>query len=284
MNIRKAFFSGSWYPAEASACEKEIKHFLKSEEINESSGQKFIGGIVPHAGWYYSGSIACNVISRLQGQETPDVLAIFGMHLAANSQPYIMTKGAWETPFGELEIEREIPDELIKFFDFRIINSEDSIQDNTIELQLPFVKYFFNDVKIIPIGLPPVKESLDIARKLADISIRQGITIKVVGSTDLTHYGPNYGFTPEGIGDLALEWVRNVNDHAVIDAILSMKSMQVLSEAKNNHNACCAGAVAGTIEAAKCLGASYSKQIAYSTSADKSPGSSFVGYTGILFA
>ena len=29
MKVRKSTFSGSWYPGNASACEKEIKGFLK---------------------------------------------------------------------------------------------------------------------------------------------------------------------------------------------------------------------------------------------------------------
>jgi hypothetical protein len=69
----------------------------------------------------------------------------------------------------------------------------------------------------------------------------------------------------------------------VIDAMLSMDPESVISEALSNQNACCAGAAATAIAAAKELGAKNSESIRYATSYDKSPGDSFVGYVGIVF-
>jgi AmmeMemoRadiSam system protein B len=57
----------------------------------------------------------------------------------------------------------------------------------------------------------------------------------------------------------------------------------VIDEALARQNACCAGAAATAIEAAKHLGADRAESIAYATSYDKSPGDSFVGYVGIVF-
>ena len=95
MKTRKAMLAGSWYPENASGCEKEIKSFLREYEEKSVSDRPWIGGIVPHAGWYYSGSIACNVINCLKNATPPDVFVIFGMHLPTNSPAYIMTDGAW---------------------------------------------------------------------------------------------------------------------------------------------------------------------------------------------
>ena len=60
--VRKAVFAGSWYPSSASECEREITGFLEEGKNLNPPGRALVGGIVPHAGWYYSGSIACNVI------------------------------------------------------------------------------------------------------------------------------------------------------------------------------------------------------------------------------
>ena len=57
----------------------------------------------------------------------------------------------------------------------------------------------------------------------------------------------------------------------------------VINEAVTRHNACCGGAAATAIAAAKALGAEHAESIAYATSYDKSPGNSFVGYVGIVF-
>ncbi|HPA13629.1 MAG TPA: AmmeMemoRadiSam system protein B [Desulfobacterales bacterium] len=283
MNTRKALFAGSWYPDNAAGCEKEIKKYLKDKNVKTPVKKNLIGGIVPHAGWYFSGSIACNVIHCLKGDAAPDVFVIFGMHLHPGSSRYIMTEGAWETPLGKIQIETSLAAELAKKFTFRIETAENFTQDNTIELQLPFIKYFFKDVKIVPIGVPPVKASLEIGKTAAEISARMGLRMKVLGSTDLTHYGWNYGFTPKGTGRSALDWVRNENDRRIIDAMVSMDPERVIDEAISSGNACCAGAAATAIATGIQLGAEKGESISYSTSHDKSPGDSFVGYVGIVF-
>jgi hypothetical protein len=65
--------------------------------------------------------------------------------------------------------------------------------------------------------------------------------------------------------------------------MLDLDPNTVISEGLANHNACCSGAAATAIAAAKELGAEKAQTIAYSTSYDKSPGDSFVGYVGIVF-
>jgi AmmeMemoRadiSam system protein B len=223
MGIRKADFAGSWYPGRPDDCEREILSFLKDKNISRPSGKPLIGGIVPHAGWYFSGSIACNVISALKDEIPPDIVVIFGMHLHEDSPCYIMKEGDWETPFGNIQIADELTGKLIEKFSFNIETAENYQPDNTIELQLPFVKYVFENVKIAPIGVPPATESLRIGEAVAEIASELGLKIKVLGSTDLTHYGYNYGFVTQGTGPAAVDWVRNTNDRRVIDAMLDMR-------------------------------------------------------------
>lgn len=281
MKARKPVFAGSWYPESASECERQIKEFIK--DAKTFSGIKPVGGIVPHAGWYYSGKIACNVVKILSEAGAPDVLLIFGMHLHAGSPRFLMKEGSWETPFGEIEIEERIAARLAEKYSFEIETAQRFTRDNTIELQLPFIKYFFKNVKIVPMGVPPVEESLTIGRDAVKIAKGLGLKVMVLGSTDLTHYGENYGFVSHGTGAQAVKWVKNENDKRVIDAMLEMNPGKVIKEALSNDNACCAGAAATAISAAKELGASRAELVTYTTSYDISPGNSFVGYAGIVF-
>ncbi|MBU1053153.1 MAG: AmmeMemoRadiSam system protein B [Proteobacteria bacterium] len=283
MKTRKAVFAGSWYPASATECEREIKAFIKESKTGDLTGIKKTGGIVPHAGWYFSGSIACNIIKILSEGISPDVFLIFGMHLHKGSPNYLMKEGAWETPFGDIKIQEEIAEELSKKYSFQIETAQRFTQDNTIELQLPFIKYFFQDVKIVPMGVPPVRKSFDIGKDAASIATGLGLKVMVLGSTDLTHYGVNYGFVSKGTGASALNWVKNENDRKAIDAMLEMNPEKVIEEALFNENACCSGAAATAISTGKELGATKAKLITYQTSYDKNPSDSFVGYAGIIF-
>ena len=281
--LRRTAFAGSWYPSSAAECEKEIEGFLaEGQKMNFPMGKR-VGGIVPHAGWFFSGSIACNVIRCLKSDDPPDVFVVFGMHLHPDSPCIMMAEGAWETPFGEICVDEQLAAELTKQFSFTLESPGRVTQDNTIELQLPFIKYFFNEVKIVAMGVPPAKSSLEIGRAVVDIANRLNLRINVIGSTDLTHYGRNYGFVSEGTGPQALDWVRSQNDRRIIDLMLDMDAEKVIGEALTSQNACCAGAAATAIETAKQLGADRAESIAYATSYDKNPGDSFVGYVGIVF-
>lgn len=282
MRVRRASFAGSWYPDIPEACEREIKQFLGKKTLEIPEGP-WVGGIVPHAGWYFSGEIACRVIQALKTGTPPDLFILFGMHLHPASPNYIMTEGAWETPFGEIAVETELAQSLAERFPFRIETARNHAKDNTIELQLPFIKYFYPKARIVPLGLPPREASLEIGKAAAEISSELGMHARVIGSTDLTHYGFNYGFIPQGTGASAVSWVRNENDRKVIDAMLAMNPTGVIEEALVNQNACCSGAAAAAMAAGKALGASSAMQTAYATSYDKSPGDSFVGYVGVLF-
>jgi AmmeMemoRadiSam system protein B len=194
-----------------------------------------------------------------------------------------MKEGSWATPLGEIEIDQDLAQGLASEFPFHVETASQYEQDNTIELQLPFIKYLFPDAKILPLGVPPNSASIQIGKRVADIAEDLGRQILVLGSTDLTHYGGNYGYTPKGTGKDAVDWVKNHNDKKMIDIILEMDEDGIILESLENHNACCSGAVATTVAAVKRMGARKGVRLTYSTSYDIRPNQSFVGYVGIVF-
>jgi AmmeMemoRadiSam system protein B len=283
MTVRPADLAGSWYPANETDCRRTIESFIAESTPCPSPPGGGIGGIVPHAGWVFSGRIACNVISCLQREPAPDTFIIFGRHLHPGSGNYLMKEGSWATPLGDLGIDTEMGEALDLEFAFNLETASRYDQDNTIELQLPFVRYFFPEARLVPIGVPPRTESLDIGKRVATLCKEMGRRALVLGSTDLTHYGYNYGYAPKGAGQEAVDWVKNENDKAIVDLMVSMDPQGVIEDAMDRQNACCAGAAAAAIVAAKELGAGRGEKIIYATSYDVRPDSSFVGYAGVLF-
>jgi AmmeMemoRadiSam system protein B len=281
MAARNADFAGSWYPARESDCRRVIEEFTAAA-IPCPSGRA-LGGIVPHAGWVFSGKIACNVIRCLSEQSTPDTILVFGRHLHPSSKSYIMAEGSWATPLGEIDIDGEAGEKLLAEFPFVVETPTRYDQDNTIELQLPFIKHFFPRAKILPLGVPPATGSLRIGERAAEVLAAMGRKTLALGSTDLTHYGYNYGYAPKGVGKPAVDWVKGENDKRLVDRILKMDAEGVIRESLTNHNACCSGAVSAAIAAAKTLGARHAQKLLYATSYDVRPDNSFVGYVGVLF-
>ena len=283
MKIRGADLAGSWYPGGESDCRRTIERFLDSELLCPDTWGDIVGGIVPHAGWVFSGKIACKVIECLSVKNGADTCIIFGRHLHSASDNIIMKEGQWATPLGELGVDVDLAAQLAAEFPFDVETTSRYDHDNTIEVQLPFIKYFFPEIRIVPIGLPPNPASLDIAKRAVEISKGMGRKTIVLGSTDLTHYGSNYGYMPKGTGEEAVEWVKTVNDRRAVDLMVAMDENAVIDESFESHNICCSGAVAAAIAAVKELGALKAKEMIYSNSYDLRPDNSFVGYVGIVF-
>jgi AmmeMemoRadiSam system protein B len=124
---------------------------------------------------------------------------------------------------------------------------------------------------------------------IGDIISGSDKKIVCIGSTDLTHYGPRYGFTPMGAGVEGLKWASDVNDRKFIDLALEMAADGMLVEAAENGNACGAGAAAAAVATAKRLGKTQGVLLAYTNSNEvmqREMGASStdsVGYAAIAF-
>ena len=281
MDIKKMAFAGSWYPATAGECEASIRHFL-GDKKGRLEG-KFIGGIVPHAGWYYSGSIACRVIASLGTDEPVDTVVLFGAHMHQQSEPFILSHGAVETPFGDLEVDEPLTEKIISGISIRARSPEKFPDENTLELQNPFIKYFFPDAKIIVCGVAPSFFASVIGNMVVDEAASLSRRIRIIGSTDMTHYGPQFGLLTAGKGKKAVKWVTHENDQKAVDAMLKMDEQNIIAQGLDNKNMCCPGAAAATAAACKKMGAVNAVEVDYATSFEKTESDSFVGYSGILY-
>lgn len=282
MEIKRMSFAGTWYPSSAEECESSIKQFL-SEKSGRASGQ-YAGGVVPHAGWYYSGSIACRVIASLQSDQAVDTIVVFGAHMHQQSEPFILSQGTVETPFGNMDVDETLTEKILTGISIRPRTPSKFPSENTLELQLPFIKYFFPKAKIVLCGVAPSGFAPIIGQTVVDEAHRLSRNIRIVGSTDMTHYGPDFGFLTAGKGRESVDWVTNENDRSAIDAMLAMDESAIIQKGLKNKSMCCPGAAAATVAACKKMGAAKATELDYATSFEKSASDSFVGYSGILYS
>ena len=112
-----------------------------------------------------------------------------------------------------------------------------------------------------------------------------GRDIVVLGSTDFTHYGAIYGYTPAGTRPIekVLRWIYQT-DKSLIDKILSLDAEGLVrSVRENNYTMCGCLPVATMIIAAKKMGASGGRLLKYATSYDVQGSSeAIVGYASIV--
>ncbi|MGO9122917.1 MAG: AmmeMemoRadiSam system protein B [Desulfomonilaceae bacterium] len=278
MKVRSRSLPTGWYPDSAVECKREIDDFLRGFTPPEGS---WIGGVVPHAGWYFSGKLAARVISVLSEARSPDRVVIYGGHLGGNSNPIVYTEDVWETPMGTQAMDSEIARELIA--KGHALEPGLGFSDNTVEVQLPIIKRFFDGVPLIATHSPSSEKAVQFAAAVDELLKSRGLAAVFLGSSDLTHYGPNYGFTPHGTGASAVKWVKDENDHSLIRKAIAMDAQALLEDARAKRNTCSAGSIASVIESAVRNGAKAGRLLEYYTSYDIMPGSSFVGYAGIIF-
>jgi AmmeMemoRadiSam system protein B len=281
MTRRKRSLPRGWYPFDKKDCQREIESYIEGWSPPPSLSDAERGGIVPHAGWYFSGKIAARVFSSLKSKKKIEVAVLYGGHLGSNELPCIVMQETWETPFGDIEIHTDFAKRLLKRID---VKEESPLSgDNTIEVHLAMVKYFFPEAKLLAIRSPASLQAEGLGKEVAGIAQKEGISIVAVGSTDLTHYGPNYGFLAKGIGPSAVEWVKKENDKGWVDRALKMDAEGLIEHARKNDSACSAGAAASAIATCKVLGAEKGMLVDYYTSYDILPDDSFVGYAGIVY-
>ncbi|MDR2702340.1 MAG: AmmeMemoRadiSam system protein B [Spirochaetaceae bacterium] len=300
MNLRKPCLPPLWYPGDPDGIGNFLSDYCDGGgKARTLSAGTVIAAVAPHAGWYYSGAIAAQAVAALSGQvaaagqgSEPDTVAVIGGHLPQGMPALFAMEDAADTPLGPMEIDGEIRDTLCtRLQETGILRpAPDRYQDNTVEVLLPMVRYFFPQAKLLWMRLPADICSFEVGKLLARTAASLGRKFLVLGSTDLTHYGHHYEFIPHGSGKAALDWVKNVNDRRFIDAAEAGDAAAVLARAGEERSACSAGAVLGVMGYAAELRGTQSgssgKLLAYGTSADAGDGGvpdSFVGYGAFVW-
>ena len=276
MQIRTPAVAGVFYPGKKNELKQLIKesflHKFGPRSIPPTKNKKQIFGIIcPHAGYMYSGPIACRSFYAISS-DIPELFIIVGPnHWGVGYNVATMKDSKWQTPLGEVEVDSEAADEISKIADIIEIDNFSHSREHSLEVQIPILQEIAKKFKIVPIAL--IDQSKEVAIKVgsAMAKIAKKKKTMIVGSSDFTHYEPN---------EFAHE-----QDMALIEPILKLdvdRFYDVLQE--RNVTACGYGAIASTMIASKELGATKGELLKYATSGDVTGDtSSVVGYGSIVF-
>lgn len=286
MMIRKACRAGSFYPFDEHSCHRQIQECL-GEYVPPAEPANIVAGIVPHAGWVFSGPTAAKVFTSIQQKASPKTFLIFGaVHVWGVSAAALFPEGAWETPCGSAVIDEALAARLLdNVADMLQPDPAAHTREHSIEVQVPFIQHLFPSAKILPIMVSPGSQAERLGTRIGTLLAEFGSDVVVIGSTDLTHYGPSFDFTPYGVGEDALRQMKE-NDRRIIELAVQMQAANVIREAEQHRNACGAGAIAATVAAAQALGAERGYLLEHTTSHEVMPerrAADAVGYAGIIF-
>ncbi|MDH4203275.1 MAG: AmmeMemoRadiSam system protein B [Phycisphaerae bacterium] len=290
MNVRKPAVAGQFYGGTPAQCLAEIDECLPLRDLKTELPDPIVAAIVPHAGWVFSGELAATAFKAIQqANQHVDTFVIFGAaHRYFGGGAVVYDSGAWETPLGQIEIDAELASQIID--KGAIADPKAHRSEHSIEVQVPFIQHLFPNAKIVPIIVPVADFDHNFGTHVGQLIYKQkDKKVVCIASTDLTHYGPRYGFCPEGAGQAALKWAREVNDMEFIDLALRMEADRLLEAALEKGNACGPAAVATVVAAAKAMGRICGILLGHTTSYDimlqkfNQSSEESVGYAAIVF-
>ena len=277
MEVRTPAVSGTFYPDD----QKELKslihdcftHTIGPGKIPPTdSDQKIYGVICPHAGFVYSGPVACHSFYSISSSVSKLAIITGPNHYGIGQSIASMVDTSWKTPLGLMEVDSESALDLRNGLDILELDSFSHSKEHSIEVQIPMLQETFShEMKILPVSLIDQEQKTATKVGSAIAKIAQKKDALLIGSSDFTHYEEN-------------EFAHR-QDLALIEPILKLdvdEFYKILDERK--VTACGFGAIASTMIACKELGATEGKLLKYATSGDVSGDkSSVVGYASIIF-
>jgi len=277
MEVRTPAVSGTFYPDD----EKELKSLIRDCFMHSigpgkipptDSEQKIYGVICPHAGFVYSGPVACHSFYSISSSTSEMAIVTGPNHYGIGQNIASMIDASWKTPLGLMEVDSESALELRDGLDILELDSFSHSKEHSIEVQIPMLQETFShEMKILPVSLINQEQKTAVKVGSAIAKIAQKKDALLIGSSDFTHYEEN-------------EFAHR-QDLALIDPILNLdvdEFYKILYERR--VTACGFGAIASTMTACKELGATEGKLLKYATSGDVSGDkSSVVGYASIIF-
>ena len=291
MAVRMATVAGQFYESSPSACREQIESLLPRKPLEAELPQRILAGIVPHAGWVFSGDLAALVFAAIKENRPVDTFVIFGaVHSVRADCGLLYDNGQWGTPLGVIDVDEPLAEAILaKGPDLIKADTSSHSREHSIEVQVPIIQHLFPDAAIVPLMVPPFARAHEIGQVVADVIKDTDKHVVCVASTDLTHYGPSYGFTPMGTGTEGVDWAKCENDSFFINLTLSMQSDKLVDSARMYGSACGSGAVAAAAAAAKNLDAKKGYLLDHTTSAEivqkkyHQQSSDSVGYAAIVF-
>ena len=122
------------------------------ENFPASGGQTILA---PHGAWELTGDIAASAFACVQkqrgGKSISRVLLLGTHHHSNEAGIYLSESASFETPLGNLRVDKGINLKLASCSTLIRINDVPHLTEHSLEVLLPLVKYCFPDTMIIPI-------------------------------------------------------------------------------------------------------------------------------------
>jgi MEMO1 family protein len=185
---RQPVAAGRFYPSGKAELTRELSQLFST--CKKGSRNQFARAIIsPHAGYIYSGTIAASAFSSVSKNAIyKNIFLIGSSHVMSFDGASVYNEGDFITPLGKASVNLEIANKLIS--SNKVFNNpvKAHILEHSIEVQIPFIQYYFKHVPaIVPIIIGTDSETT--IRKIAE-ALKPYFTHDnlFIISSDFSHY------------------------------------------------------------------------------------------------
>ncbi len=194
-DVRPFLQTGPWYPADAAGLRQMLDGFFAPLPPPEK-GIRVRGIVAPHAGFAYSGRCAAKAYASLSpAQGIRRVILMGSSHHSGFTGACVADYEAWDTPLGRVAVDIDACRALARA---RRFTSDRGLmlREHSLENQLPFLQRTLGDgFRIVPILFGSLRRE-DFAPMAQAIAPFVDDSTLLVASSDLTHFGEGFGYTP----------------------------------------------------------------------------------------
>ena len=191
--------AGSWYPGSAREIRAMADIWEKAQAKDEAMSPANPNILIlPHAGWAYSGEVAWRAMRLIRNATFRRVIVLAPSHRVWIENRIVAPESsAVSTPLGEIEIDREWIDRLALLAPV-IRNDRVHAAEHATQIEFPLLQLALGrGFSVVPlvIGSLGQDQMSMCARALARLMDPE--TLLVI-SSDFTHYGNDFSYTPYG--------------------------------------------------------------------------------------
>ncbi len=211
VNVRPSPLAGGWYDSDRDVLHTQIRGFI--EGGGDYHGERPKGLVCPHAGYRYSGAVAGWCYATLERERYDRVFILGPSHRYPLSGIGVGPWTHYETPLGQAPIDRAAVARLTEDGLFAEIDGVDA-EEHSLEIQLPFLQVVAMGTPIVPLVVGRLdRDQVRHAAEVLRAEVGPGDLVLV--STDFTHYGSRFGYTPD-VGEDKPAGIEALDDGAFI--------------------------------------------------------------------
>lgn len=216
--VRESVLAGGWYPEDPQQLAEYVDGLLDAVET-ATPEMPIRALIAPHAGYQYSGSTAAKGFALVRRREYKRVMILAPSHRSGFRGLSVADVDTYRTPLGSVPVDGPAVADLRTS---ELVSAYPTAhqREHSIEIELPMLQRTLSPGwRLVPVlvGQMEGEDYRTAATLLRPLANEDTL---VVVSSDFTHFGPRFGYTPFALDAETPKRIRALDDGA-IDRILA---------------------------------------------------------------